>query len=93
MEKVRLRAIVHGRVQGVYFRDFTRTWARRLGVVGYIRNLPDGTVEVVAEGDTERLERLLDHLKIGPEAARVERVDTDWGPSQRGFESFEIKHG
>ena len=77
-ERARMRAIIHGRVQGVLFRDFTRTHAMRLHLLGYVRNLWDRTVEVVAEGDKEALESLLKQLYIGPSSARVEKIDLDW---------------
>jgi len=84
----RLEARVHGLVQGVFFRHFTRSTAQELGLSGTVANCPDGTVFVVAEGPQESLDRLLDWLKRGPELARVERVDVQWsqpsGP-QSGF--------
>ena len=67
-----LRAVVRGRVQGVFFRDFVRRHADQLNLRGYVRNLPDGGVEVVAEGERPALERLLEYLKEGPPAARGE---------------------
>jgi acylphosphatase len=67
--------LVSGLVQGVGFRWHTREQARSLGVVGWVRNLPDGRVEVHAEGSQENVQRLLDWLAKGPRHARVERVD------------------
>lgn len=68
----RLEALVQGRVQGVFFRDFTRRHARRLGLVGRVRNLSGGsTVEVVAEGPRAALEELLTRLREGPPGAVV----------------------
>lgn len=65
-----VQAIVYGLVQGVYFRAFTSRRAVELGVSGYVRNLPGrNTVEVLAEGERSQLEKLIDHLKIGPPAA------------------------
>jgi len=72
------RTKVCGRVQGVYYRAFTRQHAVRLGINGYVRNLRDGSVEVYAEGDRKQLEALLRVLKEGPPAARVDSVDTTW---------------
>lgn len=69
------RCHVHGRVQGVGFRWWTRRLAMRLGVAGWVRNLSDGSVEVTARGDVEALERLHSALRRGPPMARVERVD------------------
>jgi acylphosphatase len=88
----RLSAIVHGRVQGVFFRDFTRRQAWELGLVGYVRNLPDGTVEVVAEGSHQSLQLLLVQIKEGPSGARVDNVDFHWrGPSGE-FDGFEVRY-
>ncbi|MDH3548957.1 MAG: acylphosphatase [Gammaproteobacteria bacterium] len=66
---------VHGRVQGVWFRDSTRREARRLGIAGYAINLPDGNVEVLACGASEALDELADWLQSGPPMASVTRVD------------------
>ena len=79
MAAVTFHAIVHGRVQGVFFRAGTRDEALRLGVGGWVRNLPDGTVEVSAMGGEPELQALLDWLHHGPPGARVERVDVEWG--------------
>jgi acylphosphatase len=70
----RVRAIVSGRVQGVSYRASTASEARRLGVVGWVRNRSDGTVELEVEGDPERVARLLAWCNDGPPAARVEAV-------------------
>ncbi|MGH2589066.1 MAG: acylphosphatase [Dehalococcoidia bacterium] len=86
-ERVRMLAQVHGRVQGVYFRDFTVRWAQWLALVGTVRNLPDGrTVAVEAEGDRAALDRLLAALREGPPHALVERIEVHWLPA-RGDES------
>jgi len=90
-DKLRLSAIVHGVVQGVNFRYYTRRQASRLGLVGYVRNKWDGTVEVVAEGQREVLERLLDWLHVGPRSAVVERVDARWGEATGEFSRFEVR--
>ena len=91
-ENVRLSAIVHGLVQGVNFRFYTRRQANLLGLVGYVRNKWDGTVEVVAEGQREALERLLDWLHVGPRSAVVERVDAWWGEATGEFNRFEVRY-
>jgi len=72
---VRRRVIVHGRVQGVFFRAATRERAQQLGVSGWVRNRPDGTVEATFEGSTGAVEAMLLFAHHGPEWARVERVD------------------
>jgi len=73
VRRVRLR--VHGIVQGVFFRAETRREARRLGLSGYVRNLPDGSVEVVAEGPPEKVAELIEWCHHGPPLARVDRVE------------------
>ncbi len=89
---LRLSAFVHGMVQGVFFRDFTRRQALTLGVTGYVRNQADGTVETVAEGPRESLERLLEQLRVGPPSARVDRVDFKWEEPSGEFDRFEVRY-
>ena len=72
---IRRRAVVHGRVQGVFFRDTARRAAEQRGVAGWARNNPDGTFEAVFEGDAEAVERLVALCHEGPRGAHVERVD------------------
>ncbi|MCJ7668231.1 MAG: acylphosphatase [Anaerolineae bacterium] len=91
-ERARMRAIIHGRVQGVFFRDFTRTHAMRLSLLGCVRNLWNGSVEVVAEGDREALESLLKQLHIGPSSAWVEKIDLEWSETSGEFSSFEVRY-
>lgn len=87
----RLHARIYGAVQGVFFRDSTRQVAERLGVTGWVRNVPDGSVEVVAEGPRPALESLLNYLRVGPVQARVERVDARWQPPADQFTAFDIR--
>jgi len=88
----RFRALVHGRVQGVNFRYYTCAKAESLGLVGYVRNLRDGRVEVVAEGQEDSLLRLLSWLHAGPSLARVSRVKVRWcSPEGRG-QHFEVRY-
>jgi acylphosphatase len=75
---VRVRAVVHGRVQMVGFRAFVIDHAGDLGLSGTVRNQPDGTLETVLEGTTADVERMLDLLRQGPSHARVERVDVEY---------------
>ena len=84
------RYLISGRVQGVGFRYFTEATAAREGILGWVRNTPDGRVEVVAEGDAEALERFERSLRHGPRGARVERVDVD-ATSPTGEAGFTIK--
>jgi len=88
-EPVSLRALVRGRVQGVWFRAFAQRRGRELGLTGFARNLSDGvTVEVVAEGPRPALEALLAALRVGPPGAYVERVDVSWGEATGGNQGF-----
>ena len=86
---VRRRALVSGRVQGVFFRDSSRQQAARRGVAGGARNLPDGRVEVVLEGPPEEVAAVLAWLRQGPAYARVETVEVTDEPVQ-GLRGFEI---
>ena len=72
---IRRRVVVHGRVQGVFFRDTCRREARRLGVTGFVRNVADGTVEAVFEGDPDAVSTMLDWVHVGPDQAQVSRVE------------------
>lgn len=88
-----VQVVVHGHVQGVYFRAFTSRQASKLGLTGYVRNLPDWKmVEVLAEGERNKLEELIDSLKVGPPGARVEKVDTSWLEYSGGYTDFSIRH-
>jgi len=88
----RLQAVVHGRVQGVGFREFVRHEAATRGITGYVRNSDDGQrVEVVAEGDEQRLAELVQALHEGPRFARVERVDVDYSQPSLGFAKFSVE--
>lgn len=91
-ELARLRALVKGRVQGVSFRFFVVGRARALGVSGYVSNLADGSsVMVEAEGERDRLERLVKELYRGPRGARVEQVEVAWSEHQGAFQGFGIR--
>ena len=91
-ELVDVRCVVHGRVQMVMFRDFVQRKARTLALVGYVRNQPDGTVEVVAQGHRDSLEKLVAHLHKGPLLAHVTHVDVDWREPTEKFDSFNIRY-
>jgi acylphosphatase len=77
MPAIRVRLIVHGRVQGVWFRGATEAEARRLGVAGWVRNRPDGTVEAEAEGPPAAVDALVAWAHRGPSAARVTHVTVE----------------
>jgi acylphosphatase len=88
----RLEATIQGRVQGVSFRYYTRRRAGDLGLVGFVRNEPDGSVSVVAEGPRPRLEELLSFLRVGPSAAFVTEVKTRWPAPIGRFNRFEVRY-
>ena len=88
----RLSARVTGRVQGVGFRNFVSTQARRRDLAGWVKNESDGSVRVEAEGARDDLEDLLGALRDGPRAARVEDVSADWQDASGTFEHFEVRH-
>ena len=82
--------MIRGRVQGVGFRHFIRFEARTLGLKGWVRNLADGTVEVMAEGPGADLERLRAIAGEGPRSSRVTDVDASWSKGPQRFRTFEI---
>jgi acylphosphatase len=86
---VRKRVVVHGRVQGVFFRDATRRLAERHGVAGSVRNTTDGTVEAVFEGPTDLVDELVAFCRQGPRGAAVERVEV-YDESPEGVRGFRI---
>ncbi|XKT75338.1 MAG: acylphosphatase [Patescibacteria group bacterium UBA2103] len=91
--KKRVRIIASGRVQLVMYRDFTRRKAKGLGVTGWVKNLKDNTVEVLAEGEEEDLKVLIKHLWNGPLLAEVEDLDIKWWNGATGeFKTFEITY-
>ena len=87
---VRRRLVIHGRVQGVFFRDTLRRLADRADVAGWARNTEDGTVEAVLEGEREAVERLVAFAGRGPEGARVDRVDVSQEEPE-GLGGFSIR--
>jgi acylphosphatase len=92
MDAVRLHAYIRGLVQGVGFRYFALERAHALGLVGWVRNLHDHRVEVLAEGERSRLELLLEQLKAGPRGAHVQEVTTEWLVATGEFQHFRITH-
>ena len=89
-ERLRRRVIVHGEVQGVFFRDTARREASGSGVSGWVRNTREGTVEAVFEGEREAVERLVGFAEEGPPGARVERVET-FDEEPEGLDGFEVR--
>jgi len=89
-DRARMRLIISGRVQGVFFRVSAVDYARALGLTGYARNLPDGSVEIVAEGERAKLKLLERWAHQGPKDAKVDRVMTEWDDLGGEFDSFRI---
>ncbi len=91
MRKGRVHVVVHGRVQGVFYRASTLEKAIELGLTGWVKNRADGTVEVVVEGDREKVVKLVDWCRVGPRHAHVTNVEINWEPYAEEFREFRIK--
>ncbi len=87
----RAHVIISGRVQGVNFRAATQRYVQPLGIEGFVRNLPDGRVEAVFEGDDASVQQAIDWCHTGPPAAHVDRVDVDWQAPTSEFSGFAIR--
>ena len=87
--KKRIIIKVYGKVQGVFFRYTTRKIARKLGLTGIVKNMPDGSVFIVAEGPEEKLIKLLEFAKKGPEQAIVDRIEYELNDSKDKYHKFE----
>ncbi|MGM0652656.1 MAG: acylphosphatase [Bacillota bacterium] len=87
----RLHLKIYGRVQGVYFRSSAQDQAGALGLSGWIKNMPDGTVETVIEGGEEQLQEYKEWCKIGPPAARVEKIEERWEEPTGEFKGLSIQ--
>ena len=88
----RVHISVQGRVQGVYYRYYTQEEALRLGLTGWAKNLPDRSVEILAEGPEECLKTLVEWCRQGSPGARVDGVETTWGDYRGEFEAFKITY-
>lgn len=86
-----IQATVHGRVQGVFFRDYTRREAQRLGLTGWVKNDWDGTVSAVAVGEEASLNLFIEFLHRGSPQARVTQVDVTWDAAEQAFEEFSVR--
>jgi len=91
--KVRAHVLITGRVQGVFFRSETQDEAVRHGLTGWVRNIPDGRVEAVFEGEKDMVDRLIEFCRRGSPGARVMNVEVTWGDYTGEFESFSIRYG
>ena len=91
MTKIAKRVRVTGRVQGVFFRAWTRDEAQTLGVTGWVRNCTDGSVEAQLEGREEAVEELIDLMREGPPGANAESVEAEEADAE-GLASFDVRH-
>ena len=91
VKPVRAHLVIHGRVQGVWFRGSARNEAERLGLTGWVRNCPDGSVEAVIEGPQMNVQRMVVWCHQGPRLAQVTRVDQQWGEHTGEFPGFSVK--
>ena len=89
--KARVHIFVSGRVQGVFFRENTRKRAKKLGIKGWVRNLPDGRVEAVFEGEKSKVKELINRTKKGSLIARVDELKVILEEYKEEFDNFEIK--
>jgi acylphosphatase len=88
--EVRARILITGLVQGVFFRREMTDLARRLAITGWVRNLPDGNVEALAEGERARLDELIRFCHVGPRGAVVRKVQVEWSEYLGEFRGFRI---
>ena len=89
--KVAIHVFVSGMVQGVFYRSWTEDTAKELGLKGWVRNLPDGRVEALFEGEKSKVEKMVELCRRGPPHAKVEDVEVKKEPCS-GFERFEVRH-
>lgn len=89
--KKRVEIKVLGTVQGVFFRQETKDTAEKLGLTGWTRNEPDGSVKIVAEGEEQNLQKLVEWCKRGTSWARVEKLEVGWGETKEEFQQFEVR--
>ena len=85
-------AKIHGNVQGVSFRQFARNKALELSVTGYVKNMPDGSVDIIGQGEEEKVKAFVEAISAGPEEAEVESLELVWGKPSSDFATFTIEH-
>ena len=90
--KSRIHIKIFGNVQGVFFRAGTQSEGKRLGVFGWVRNNSDGSLEVLAEGEADKLNNLLEWCSHGPAGASVSKVQHEWQVNQDEFEDFQVTY-
>jgi len=92
MEKAKAHVFIDGRVQGVFYRTFVRELAHDLGLNGWVRNLRDGRVEAVFEGDKKMVERAIKECYIGPPGARISNIDAKWESYEDEEKGFTVRY-
>ncbi len=92
MKTKRIHAIIHGRVQGVFFRDYTQRQAQTLNLTGWVKNLPDRTVEAVFEGEPSKVDAMLNWLHTGSPSSKVNQVYSREEEATETYESFVIRY-
>ena len=92
MEEARAHIFIDGRVQGIFYRGFTRELARNLGLDGWVRNLRDGRVEAVFEGDKKMIEKAVKKCYIGPPGASVTHIEVKWEPYEGDLKGFSVRY-
>ncbi len=88
----RAEVCFYGRVQGVYFRDYTRRFAVPLGITGWVMNLPDGSVKAIFEGEKENIQELIRKLRFEHPSAHVDGMSISWSEGKRLYADFQIRH-
>lgn len=83
---------VFGMVQGVFFRNATQRKARELAITGWVRNEPDGSVKILAQGKEGNLQKLIEWRRIGPPFAKIDNIEVRWEEKQKGFKNFKIEN-
>ena len=92
-ENLRAHVIIQGLVQGVFFRASTKEMALQIGVGGWVRNLPDGNVEALFEGEKKKVSEIVAWCYKGPPGAHVKKVDLAWEPYKGEFKLFDVRYG
>ena len=90
-DKTRVHLFISGRVQGVLFRDYTKNAAKEFGIFGFVRNLLDGRVEIVCEGEKEKVEQFIERCKQGSPLSKVENVEASFEEHKGEFKDFSVR--
>jgi len=88
----RITISVFGRVQGVFYRSKAAREAKQLNLTGWVKNESDGSVKILAEGEEDNLEKLVEWAKQGPALARIDKIEVKWDKAQEEFKDFETKY-